>query len=174
MNEHTQAKEGFAATVDHVVRMARKRDKLIEAIDEAVAVLVDLSSGTHRDEIADAYEQLKAANVRGRVALRYSGKRQASPGEVFRRERGEGSVWPTAPAWVYVLWDDDDRICYIGMTAQKKLCDRMQGHRAKPWSYLMMRACESEAEALRLEGDLIFQHRPYLNKVGLVARRFVA
>lgn len=65
---------------------------------------------------------------------------------------------------VYVLFDETNQPCYVGST--NKFSPRMTAHEKGGKRFVRWQAhpCEDREHAYRLEGRLLRQHKPYLNR----------
>lgn len=164
----------FVATIEHAVRLHKKATMLEAQTREAMAVALGVFG---RGDIPHhlvlwAGDALKHAGVPGRMPIVNAGRKVlARPGQRFLRPRGSQQWWPIAPAWVYLL-KQEEQVIYIGAT--ERIGARIAGHGAKHWTHIELIACEDRHSAWTLEGDLIFQHFPPLNKADTKRRRFVA
>lgn len=159
----------FQATVDHAVRLHTKAEMLRAQTREALVVAAALAQRIPNADLIDARAKLQAAEVVGR-SLIPAPSNVVLPGTHCTRVRGEMTHWPVAPAWVYLL-KRDNAVIYVGATERPNV--RMAGHKEKPWTHLEMIACPDRQSAWALEGDLIFQHQPPLNKADTRKRRYV-
>lgn len=171
-----EADQGYLDSVAHALLIQSKIDVLRARQAETMEVVASLAPRATAAVILDGYERLKAADVPGRGLLRAdvdrSKVRPAEPGATFRRARGSMDRWPVAPAWVYVLLDHEGTVLYVGKAKAPK--NRMRDHNQRiPWEQAELIACASEADALTLEGDLIYQHQPPWNVQDVRRRRYV-
>lgn len=176
--------QGFLDTIDHALLVHRKIQLLQEQLRNSLAVAASMSGymGCHLSSpqvLLDAVLALRAQEVPGRGGVssnapsmwivRYSLWKVGTTHVLTRAER---LPWPgrNLPC-AYVLASEDGSLLYIGKTANLRA--RMGAHRSKPWATCTVTFCADDDEALRLEGDLIFQHQPPLNKADRSRRRFV-
>ena len=163
----------FARTIEHAVSLHEKAEKLRAQCQESLVVasgFVDRHQVPH-DVLCHAARLLRDLEVPGRGPFTTAANTiTARPGQRFVRPRGDVHRWPRSPAWVYLL-KQGTTVIYVGAT--EHLSNRLIGHRDKPWDQIEIIACATRADALALEGDLIFQHRPPLNKADLNRRRYV-
>lgn len=67
--------------------------------------------------------------------------------------------------WVYLLYDDEGKVCYIGESGS--LRDRLNQHgRNKNFVRWEAVSCDCAAEARYYESELTRIHRPYLRSDG--------
>ena len=165
--------DSFRATLAHALRLHDKIQTLSDSLAETLQVLESLGHDIPRAEVIEAAEALTDAAVPGRGGIRTLARRPepAQPGELIRRQRGEQTLWPDfslVPAVVYLLLLGRE-VQYVGYSTNVR--DRMAGHAKKQWDNIEIITCASTAEAYQLEGDLIFQHQPPLNRADLNRRR---
>jgi hypothetical protein len=151
-------------------------DKLLVKQAATVAAAAAQAERVPRHVAMMAWQALADAGVRGRGAVHAVARRppRLGPGEQLRILRGESKPVAAHPGvvLVYVLFGSDGQVIYVGVT--KDPVARFEAHRSKPWSAAEFYGCVDRVEALRLEGDLIFQHKPPANLDGKQKRRFVA
>jgi hypothetical protein len=155
-------------TIDHVMRLHEKIKTLTGQLESSLEVASSLAGpdGSHIDYgvFYDLANLLREAEVPGRGV--FTGNRQMDPppGTVLRRGRHERTpAWPSRSPCVYVLLNGTE-VIYVGKS--KSIGSRIAAHSAKPWTVAEVIICESEEDATSLEGDLIFQHQPPLNRAG--------
>lgn len=175
---------GFQATVAHALRLHRKAQLLQAQVKESMEVAGSMAGylGTNLSDptiLVDAITAVRAQEVPGRGALsgnvpsqwivRYSKWKVGTKHVLCREDR---APWPgrNLPC-AYVLADPEGQVLYIGKTMNLRF--RMRSHADKPWATCTVMFCADEVEALRLEGDLIYQHQPPLNTADRKNRRFV-
>lgn len=175
MEYDEQAETAYTATIAECVRLTEKIMLLSGRLAESLEVVTSISERAadrmRLDVLNDGLASLQISEVPGRGPVgRIVRKRRARPaaGEIVRRTRGTSETWPTAPAFVYLLLNMDG-VLYIGSTVDPRT--RMTAHRSKPWTHADLIACETVAEAEALEADLIFQHKPPLNRRDTFERR---
>lgn len=167
---------GFIETVMHAVRLQHKANQLQAQATEALQVAIDLMAAVDADMLDAALGHLRQAGVAGRRPMtdelrRRRARQQVAPGTKIRRSELDDTPWPKAPAWVYVLLATDHQVLYIGKTISPRT--RLATHSARgiPWTEVELIACATEAAALALEGDLIYQHQPPWNRADIQHRR---
>lgn len=65
---------------------------------------------------------------------------------------------------VYVLFDDNLTPCYVGSTSHFSARLRAHWRTGKRWSRWAAFPCRDRDEAYQLEGKLLAEHMPYLNR----------
>lgn len=124
-----------------------------------------------RNRAATWIEQLVRGGHLVRPAVR---ERPAQADPVEYRGAVWGGSWPPAATdgptkgvpVVYIVWDDEDTVAYVGSTEQ--FPQRMRAHnesrRSLSWVRWEARECDSRAAAYVLEARAIDEHRPYQNR----------
>lgn len=179
------------ATLDHIERLLAKRDKLNDAIREAVDALGPQIRRTDWTlaEAADLYRRAKEHKgpkfgLTDTVADSLSYGRDVLSWHIRHPEgyQLKGPLPlphdPSLPAknlnqhTVYLLLTDEGYCLYVGTSCQ--VTNRIRGHIREgriPATRYEVILCEDKASALSLEGDLIFQHKPPYNRAGVKTRR---
>ena len=168
-DDNAATTDAVIETIEHVLRLHRKVETLQASLGDSLKVAASLAGemGAAMD-YATFYRlamELRDNDVPGRGV--FTGGRQLPPppGTVIRRNRNENDPpWPGYCPCVYILINASGEVIYVGKTTH--LPSRITAHRAKPWEWCEAVVCESEQAALDLEGDLIFQHQPDLNRAG--------
>lgn len=156
-------------TIEHALRVHAKIAVLTQSLKDSMTVAGDLA-GEHgcNMDYATFYElaqRIREADLPGRGSFTGGHQLSPPPGTVIRRHRDESDPpWPGICPCVYLLMNAQNEVIYVGKSNQ--VSSRMTGHRAKPWVVAEVIVCDSDEAALALEGDLIFQHQPELNKAG--------
>lgn len=147
---------------------------LREQAASSVEVAVSLARGLDRAEIAGLLRALRHQRVPGRQGfVGLLGETAFSVGDRVRFGRGDALPKPpNGVQVVYVLMDDDSSVLYVGVTGH--YAARMPAHKDKPWTNSEVYVCSDRVEAVRLEGDLIFQHQPPFNSRDRSTRRVEA
>lgn len=174
----------FAATAQHLELLSRKRLRLEEAQREAtsqyvLAVARAYASGEIGDvELHDAYMHLREISLPGfSTQWRDAGLPQSNVLKLMARRapRDEpwsgtfplkaGEEWPPKGAFVvYVLFDAEGVVCYVGST--KHFNNRMKAHVRDGKAFVRWQAwsCVDRQAAYEMESRFLQQHRPYYNK----------
>jgi hypothetical protein len=164
------------STIDHACLIQERINRLLSKQADAVAAAAAQAERVPRHVAMMAWQSLADAAVRGRGAVHAVARRppRLGPGEQLRILRGEPKPVVAHPGvvLVYVLFGSDGQVLYVGVT--KDPLTRFDAHRSKAWTDAEFYGCTDRAAALRLEGDLIFQHKPPENLEGKRKRRFVA
>ena len=161
--------DAVVETIEHALRVHRKIETLQGSLTDSLTVAASLAGemGALMD-YATFYRlatELRERDVPGRGVFTGGKQLPPPPGTVIRRHRNENEPpWPACCPCVYVLVKSTGEVIYVGKTTH--LPSRITAHRAKPWDWCEVIVCESEQAALDLEGDLIFQHQPDLNRAG--------
>lgn len=180
----TDRRAGCLATLEHARSLAVKAKefdaqarKLRGLATKAFVVAAELSDALSYDELEAAHRGLKVDGVPCRRPISDALQRRfvvrtTAVGSVVRRPR-----WPGGEPWpkgfvVYCLVDKRNEVIYVGKT--RNMAGRITAHVKKPWVNADIIICADEQQALRLEGDLIYQHRPMFNVADTRKRRFVA
>jgi hypothetical protein len=167
------ATQSFSDTMAEAVRIYAKAELLRTRAAECVKVATTIASrgGVDPDELRSASATLKVLGVPGRRALGLMIDIAPVGRNVWTRKRGSNGRLPVCPAFVYLLRGETGAVIYIGVS--ENIGSRLSSHGSKPWTHADLIGCQSLPEALALEGDLIFQHQPPLNKADTRRRRFV-
>jgi hypothetical protein len=163
------------STIDHACLIQERIDRLLSKQADAVAAAAAQAERVPRHVAMMAWQSLSDAGVQGRGAVHAVAKRppRLGAGEQLRILRGERKPVPIpGVVLVYVLFGSAGQVLYVGMT--KDPLTRFSSHTSKQWTVAEFYGCADREAALRLEGDLIFQHKPPENLVGKRKRRFVA
>lgn len=166
---------GAKASIHHAIRCYTKGRALLDQAKNSMEVAAGLADTLTFDEWLELVHELRAADVSPRAAFTRAkeefGPRPDEIGRTYSKLRTE-----TLPRWpatwtpcVYVLFNHDDELLYIGKSID--LQRRMAKHYDKPWARIEFTICPTEADALALEGDLIYQHQPPLNTADRHQRR---
>lgn len=160
-------------TVKHALKIHEKICSLQESLRDTLATAGHLAGSSGRNMHYGTFYELAATlkddDVPGRGV--FTGGRQLAPppGTVIKRQRGATNPpWPGTVPCVYLLLRDTE-VIYVGKTGH--IATRMQGHKSKPYTAVHVLVCASAEDAALLEGDLIFQHQPELNRAGRWERR---
>lgn len=165
--------ERLRSTVDEILRLHRKIRQLEARRAQALDAAAFQALTASRAAVADATSALTSESVPGRAAVTRQAYRAQilQPGEIVRIERGQmrPKLSPGAAA-VYILFADDGAVLYVGKSVDP--AGRIAAsHLGKRWAWVEIACVESEAAALDLEGDLIFQYQPPLNVADRKRRR---
>lgn len=176
----------FEETVAHAIRLHRKMQMLeaqLRSTLEVAASLAGYLGGKLTDPLAwvDAVAALRSHEVPGRGVVtgsvpahctaHWPARWVVGSTNVFVRPVTAATPWPgRGIACVYLLADADNHIFYIGKSINMRA--RIKGHATKPWAAATVMICQDEAEALELEGDLIYHHQPNLNVADRQSRRY--
>jgi len=191
--------DGVWATMQHGTRLARKRDMLAEQVATSVEVVVSMLGRTGRptnDEAMHLVAWAQATGVPGASksvvdALYRLGHNRGAVYTWVRRGFADPDhdgkfvggfpvahavLPPEGTPCVYVLLDAGGSAAYIGYSSDVR--SRLRSHWTSrhrtgkeaiaSWAVHPMTSVD---EALDLEGDLIFQHQPYLNRADRQSRR---
>jgi hypothetical protein len=176
------------ATREHMSLLVAKRDRLEVAIAEAFdAILPAIERGhwtpgealawwewARRLRISGASHRCAGAlGVSTNTLLEWGKALPGSPSSLTGRFPVLHQPTPARGVpCVYLLLDTDSACLYIGTSlyVRRRLKVHWQGGRIPATSWQVIVA-GSPAEALQLEGDLIFQHQPPYNEQGRSARR---
>lgn len=164
----------FVATIEEGVRLHAKAVLLDERARACIAVATATAArgGVDPAEIRRAARSLKPTTIKGRGPIGVMAREaQQVQGDIWVRVRGSNARLPKAPAFVYLLRDDTGKVIYIGYS--ENIGTRLGDHKGKPWVTADLIGCDNVRAARALEGDLIFQHKPPLNKADTRRRRFV-
>jgi predicted GIY-YIG superfamily endonuclease len=181
--------EGYAATLQHLELLRRRRDDLrakqARAEDQHLhRIACAYAAGQiDIDDLAVAYAEFKELADAGyskawNAAIPVSAAKIQSHIKIrsYREPNGPHGTWEgpfpfgeeTSPgegtSVVYVLFDVANVPCYVGSTAHFRR--RLHQHADGGKTFVFWRAypCGSRAEAYRLESRLLREHKPYLNK----------
>lgn len=175
------------ATRQHIGLLVDKRDRLIEAAQEAFEAIIPALSRESwtptqmvewwqwSRQLNIPYASVKVAAALGVPVSTLMTWKDCPPDSV-----GVSGVWPlnhqsTPPKGtpcVYLLFDSAGACIYVGQSVNVR--SRLKTHKregripVQSWETI---CCVSIEEADKLEGDLIFQHQPNYNKVGRSSRR---
>lgn len=180
--------EGYAATLQHLELLRRKRDDLKAKQAEAEEQHLHRIGCAYTagqigmDALAEAYAAFRAVSDPGyshrwNAFITVSAARVVSyiKLQAYHAPSAEWQAWegtfPFGPettpgagtSVVYILFDQANVPCYVGSTAHFR--GRLHQH-AKDKQFAFWRAypCADRAAAYALEDRLLREHKPYLNK----------
>ncbi|MER5390819.1 GIY-YIG nuclease family protein [Saccharopolyspora sp. NPDC002686] len=182
----TGSELSFAATTQHLELLGRKRLRLEEAQREAtgqcvLAVARSYASGEIGDlELYDVYIRLREISLSGfATQWREAGLPQGNVLKLMaqRVPRDEpwsgtfplerGMEWPPKGAFVvYVLFDAEGVVCYVGSTKQFNVRMKQHVRHGKKFVRWQAWSCTDRHAAYDMESRFLRQHRPYYNKRG--------
>lgn len=159
--------QAVVETVEHAIRIHQKALTLMDSVKESLQVAASLAGeqgeNMHYATYFDLAVRLKEAKIPNRGVFTGNKSLGPPPGTIVRKERGSADPWPGAAPCVYILMQGSE-VIYVGKTAN--VSARMAAHSSKPWTWAEVVICASDSDAATLEGDLIFQHQPPLNRAG--------
>jgi hypothetical protein len=161
------AASGYLEAISLAVALQEDAAALLGRIEQTMITVSRLAPAVDRETLLEGYEQLRDGGVPFRKPIADEVRRNrvpaATPGWTCRRGRRSGEPWPIAPSWVYLLLSDDDDVLYVGKSDRPKT--RLTDHNGRgiPWTQVELIACESSADAFRLEADLIRKNAPPWN-----------
>lgn len=186
----TESMVSARSTIDHVARLADKRDRLQEAISDGFAAAcsairrgawtpaeaVELWHWARSLNIIGATRELAAAlGVHRNTLVQWS----KNPPESSSRLEGSFPLFhQLTPAkgetCVYLLLGADRQVLYVGRSThvRARLKAHWQGKKEKPLiaSWQIVRCGDDGAAQLEL--DLIYQHQPMYNIAGRIRRGY--
>ena len=160
--------DAVVETIEHALRVYRKietlKDSLTDSLNVAASLAGEMGAAMDYATFYRLAQELRDQEVPGRGVFTGGKQLPPPPGTVLRRHRDDNEPpWPAMCPCVYLLMREG-KVIYVGKS--KHLPQRITAHRGKPWEWCEVIVCESEQAALELEGDLIFQHQPDLNRAG--------
>lgn len=181
--------EGYAATLQHMEMLRRKRDALQAAQREAEEQHLHRIGCAYEagqigmDELAVAYVEFKAVADSG-YSRRWNAVMAVSSATLmaylkrlaYHAPCGPHGTWEgpfpfgdeTTPAAgssvVYILFDSFNAPCYVGSTEHFRHRLHQHANAGKDFSWWRAYPCETRAAAYALEDRLLREHKPYLNK----------
>lgn len=189
MTDRTTTESPALATFEHLERLLAKRHKLDTAIRDSVAALgPQLARETWTaEELGELHRRSKAhpgpkyyltdtlatfTGVDQRLITWHSRHPQGWQLTGTLPLRRDPGLPLNGTATVYLLLDDDNSCLYVGTSSQVN--NRLRAHMKEgriPATRYEVIVCETGPDAYRLEGDLIFQHKPPYNRAGVARRR---
>lgn len=184
-----------SATAVHIRAVVAKRDMLtVTAAQSLDVLLAEVARGTWSPlECVDWWEFSRTLGIPHasnrmiaalKVTVHQISQWRADPRLAqFDLRRCDG-VFPVPPRVylpskptpvVYLLLNEAGYCLYVGKTISAR--SRLKAHAKAgviPATRFEAHVCDTEAEALRVEGDLIYQHKPFYNRQGVRTRRYVA
>jgi hypothetical protein len=170
------------STLHHMGLIRAKIDRLEEALGNSaeqlcVSIARDWSSGRlSAPQLYDLYQEYRALQA----PRWYPSWQDAGLPDVTQLRRRavhacpesgywegpfpfDGSVRPVEPV-VYLLYDADQVVCYVGST--KSFASRLRRHRrdGKAFTYWQAYPAGDRAQAYEMESRFLAAHMPYLNK----------
>lgn len=180
---------GYAATLQHLELLRRKRDQLqasqLDAEEQHLhRIACAYSAGLiGMDGLATAYTEYKAVTDPGyshrwNVVIPVSAARIQSHIKIrsYRQPNGPHGTWEgpfpfggeTTPgegiSVVYILFDAANVPCYVGSTRYFRKRTHQHADEGKRFVYWRAYPCDSRAAAYALEDRLLREYKPYLNK----------
>lgn len=139
-------------TLDHVLRLQRKIDRLCEARDESLAAAAEIAARANmgRPEAESVYGRLQEADIPGRSEVVTKGGWH--PQRIYR------GVWPPVGQPCVYLLRNGPHVIYVGRSVNPQ--SRIGPHRrsGKVFDAVDLWVCRDEEEMICLEADLIHQH----------------